>query len=222
LQIEDHHGGAVSSRLDARSRSREASCPIGPRRTTQHGSAVVETDSQTRCSDRASCNVLLRSTRRERLKAGLRVLHAPLRVDLLLILLGIGLAGFRPLRGAERLGLSIWRRLRPLSRRLMRFPAPLRPLALGALWGFLPCGLVYGASAVALMTSSAREGALFVTAFGLGTVPAVLGVGAFAAGIWGRLGRQNLRRVSALAVALCGVWTLVGPEFVRTVSHAHH
>jgi sulfite exporter TauE/SafE len=159
---------------------------------------------------------------------------ARLGVGVLLIALGIGLAGFRPLARVERLGISIWRRLQPLSQPVMRLPGPTRALALGALWGFLPCGMVYGASAVAAVTGSAGQGALFMTAFGLGTVPAVLGMGAFAAELWARLGRRNLRRVAAFAVVLCGVWTLVGPTLLATVpathpataqqagAHAHH
>jgi len=143
-------------------------------------------------------------------------------VGLLLIAFGIGLAGFRPLRRVERLGLSVWRRIQPLARHLKHLPGPTRALALGALWGFLPCGMVYGAAAVAALTGTAAQGALFMLAFGLGTVPAVLGVGAFASELFARLGRQNLRRASALAIALCGVWTLVGPELMRAAPHAHH
>ncbi len=47
---------------------------------------------------------------------------------------------------------------------------------IGLLNGLLPCGLVYVALAMAAATGSARGGAEFMTAFGLGTVPAMLGV----------------------------------------------
>jgi sulfite exporter TauE/SafE len=143
-------------------------------------------------------------------------------VGLLLIVFAIGIAGFRPLRGVERFGHAVWRRLQPLARPLARLPGPLRTLGLGALWGFIPCGMVYGASAVAAVTGSAAQGASFMAAFGLGTVPAVLSTGAFAAGLWTRLGRQNLQRVSALAIALCGAWVIVGPLVLRASEHAHH
>ena len=80
-------------------------------------------------------------------------------IGLLLIALGLGLAGFSAFRRLERFGLSLWRRLQPLSRRAMRLPGSLRSLALGALWGFLPCGMVYGALVAAAATATAGQGA---------------------------------------------------------------
>lgn len=143
-------------------------------------------------------------------------------LGLILIAFGAGLAGFPFLRGVERLGHGIWKRLQPMARPLMGLPTPLRTLGLGALWGFIPCGMVYGALAVASVTGSVANAAIFMAAFGLGTVPAVLSTGAVAAGFWKRIGRENLRRVSAIAVALCGVWVIVGPMLLKTSEHAHH
>ena len=143
-------------------------------------------------------------------------------VGLLLIALGLGLAGFRGFRRLEHLGLSLWRRVRPLTRRAARLPGSLRALALGALWGFLPCAMVYGALLAAAATASPGQGALFMLAFGLGTVPAVLAIGAFASGLWARLGHQNLRRGSAFAIVVCGVWTLLGSGALHSLGHAHH
>lgn len=76
----------------------------------------------------------------------------------------------------------------PLTAGLARLAGPLSsshdPLAryaLGIVLGFLPCGLLYGALAAAGGAASAREGALVMAAFGLGTVPALVAVG------WGGL-----------------------------------
>jgi sulfite exporter TauE/SafE len=44
-------------------------------------------------------------------------------------------------------------------------------------WGWLPCGLVYAALALAANTGDAGNSALTMLAFGLGTLPAVMGVG---------------------------------------------
>ena len=54
---------------------------------------------------------------------------------------------------------------------------PVDRYALGLLLGFLPCGLLYGALAAAAGTGSAPQGALAMAAFGLGTLPALVGVG---------------------------------------------
>jgi sulfite exporter TauE/SafE len=60
-------------------------------------------------------------------------------------------------------------------------PAILRPpylaaLLLGSLQGALPCALVYGAASRAVVAGSAASGALTMLVFGLGTVPAVVGL----------------------------------------------
>jgi len=143
-----------------------------------------------------------------------------LAAGLLLIAIGISLAGFGRLRGIERVGAAAWRRLAPLSKRLSGLPAPLRALGLGALWGFLPCGLVYGAAGVAAVTGTAASGAIFMTAFGVGTTPAVFSLGVFASGVFAGLDRWNLRKLSACAVVLCGVWTIAGPIFMSS-GHDH-
>ena len=84
----------------------------------------------------------------------------------------------------------------PLARPLARLAGPLAsarsPWArytLGVVLGFLPCGLLYGALAVAGGSGSARDGALAMAAFTLGTVPALVVVA------WGGvLFRRRLRK----------------------------
>ncbi|MEM7551981.1 MAG: sulfite exporter TauE/SafE family protein [Bacteroidota bacterium] len=49
-------------------------------------------------------------------------------------------------------------------------------LAAGLLNGLIPCGLVYMAIAVSISQTSHFEGALFMLSFGLGTLPAMIGV----------------------------------------------
>jgi sulfite exporter TauE/SafE len=124
----------------------------------------------------------------------------------LLVLMGIYLAGlWNGLRALERVGGTLFARVRPLAAGL---DGPLEPLALGAVWGLLPCGLVYGALAWTLAHASMVQGAMLMTAFGLGTLPAVL-IAGFASLPLGRALRQPLvrRGAGALLVAF-GLWTL--------------
>lgn len=95
------------------------------------------------------------------------------------------LLGFGPWAWLERFGVRFWRRvLAPLAARLAppgsqtRSVGWSRELALGALWGFLPCGLTWTASLGAATTGRAGGGGLLMLAFGLGTLPA-LGIGAW-------------------------------------------
>jgi len=98
-----------------------------------------------------------------------------------LILSGLYLAGAGRLLGRlEALGAPLWRRVQPAAVRLTQYRSPLAPLGAGMLWGLLPCALVYGALAVAVASGGAWRGALAMLAFGLGTLPWLLGAGAVA------------------------------------------
>lgn len=118
--------------------------------------------------------------------------------SLMLILVGLYLAG---LSGAatwlERLGAPLWRRLQPLAARLRA-----HSFAAGLVWGWLPCGLVYGALATAAAAGSPARGALAMAAFGLGTLPWLLGAGALA------LRLRAWRAVLGGLVLAFGVWGL--------------
>lgn len=88
-----------------------------------------------------------------------------------------------------------------------RLPRPIRALPLGALLGFLPCGLIYSMLAEAAASGSAVSGALVMFAFGAGTVPALLLV-AFFADIFSASLREKLVRVSGVLLATLGAITL--------------
>ena len=137
----------------------------------------------------------------------------------MLLAVGAHVGGWwRPLDALERLGARPWRRIEPLGRRLVPARSPAHALALGALWGWLPCGLVYGALALAFASGSALEGALRMLAFGLGTVPMLVLVGS-AAGWVGELAREpGLRRWAGACLVGLGVLTVAG----AFLSHAPH
>ncbi len=98
--------------------------------------------------------------------------------------LGLYLAGaWQRFAVVERVGLPLWRRVEPLARRLVPVRDASTALALGALWGWMPCGLVYAALGLALNAGSAGGGALAMVAFGLGTLPMLMTMGALAARI---------------------------------------
>ncbi len=69
------------------------------------------------------------------------------------------------------------RNLGARARPLFESPVGWRGYALGLALGFIPCGLVYGALAAAAASGGPLEGAFAMTAFALGTAPALVGVG---------------------------------------------
>lgn len=81
-------------------------------------------------------------------------------------------AGVAPTRvpAFERVAGAVARHVGPPSTGPRRF-------TLGVLWGWAPCGLVYAALPMALASGSPGAGALTMAAFGLGTLPALLGGG---------------------------------------------
>lgn len=95
-----------------------------------------------------------------------------------LIALGLYLSGlWHGVVALERFGYYVWQPLQPLTRRLLPIDSVGRALAAGALWGWIPCGMVYSVLAIALMSGSASRGALLLLAFGFGTLPNLLLLG---------------------------------------------
>jgi len=82
------------------------------------------------------------------------------------------------LQWLEKLGKTlIWQHLIKLNKYLMPIDSPLKALGYGALWGWLPCGLVYSALTWAMTSGTAINGALVMLAFALGTLPAMITLG---------------------------------------------
>ena len=117
--------------------------------------------------------------------------------NVLLVALGLYLAGFSNLVARlEGPGRHVWRHVQPLTRHLLPADRWWRALALGGLWGWLPCGLVYTILASAMLAGSPAGGAVVMLAFGLGTLPNLLLAGA----ALDRLRGQPALRVTAGAM----------------------
>ncbi|MBC3481114.1 sulfite exporter TauE/SafE family protein [Pseudomonas sp. SWRI77] len=138
----------------------------------------------------------------------LRVLAA-----LLLIAMGLYLAGWwSGLTQIEALGRGLWRHIQPVASRLLPVSSLPRALLLGALWGWLPCGLVYSTLLWAASQGNAGYSAALMLAFGLGTWPVLLATGLAAERVSSLLRRRSVRMAGGLLVILFGLWTLPGPH----------
>ena len=125
---------------------------------------------------------------------------------LFMLALGLYLGGWwAGLVRVERLGGHLWRRLEPLGRRLLPVASPPQAFALGLVWGWLPCGLVYSVLIWSLAAGSAREGAQLMLAFGLGTLPNLLLMGALAAQLGSFVRQPWPRRVAGGLVLAFGL-----------------
>lgn len=110
--------------------------------------------------------------------------------NVMLIAVGLHLTGATQVLGfLERLTAPLWRAVQPLLRMRNAYIP-------GLAWGFIPCGLVYGALAAAAFAGSAAGGAAAMLAYGLGTLPWLAGTG---------FALQWIRRPLARAIAGAGV-----------------
>ena len=127
----------------------------------------------------------------------------------LMILLGLYLAGVSAwITRVESVGRPLWRRVQPLMKRLIPVRSPAGALLVGALWGWLPCGLVYSASLPALASGSVAGGAAGMFAFALGPLPNLLAMGAFAEVLKTWLTRRWVRVVAGCSVIAVALWQL--------------
>jgi len=137
---------------------------------------------------------------------GLRALAA-----LCMLTVGLHLVGLPSfVKLLERAGSPLWRRVAPLARRLLPLRTPWHALAAGGLWAFMPCGLLYGALALAASAGAPALGAMTMAAFGLGTLPVMLAVGLVAGRVVGAFARTWVRRSAGAVVLAFGLWSTAG------------
>lgn len=111
-------------------------------------------------------------------------------------------------RGA---GQGVWRRIRPLTRRAADLPVPLRTVAIGAIWGLLPCGLVYSALALAAASGTPLGGALVMGVFGLTTLPAMEAMALGGSTLIGWLKRRATQRLAGAVLMAAALATAARP-----------
>lgn len=159
--------------------------------------------------------------------------HAPmvsmilrLVAGLLLVAMGLYIAGWWPgISMLEKAASPLWRKLQPMTKSLIPPANSGSALLLGGLWGWLPCGLVYSALAWSITAGSAPESALRMLSFGLGTLPAMLGLSFAANRLRHVLQHHMTRKLAGAMLLVFGCWTLVTPANMlgnNEKGHEHH
>lgn len=130
---------------------------------------------------------------------------------LCMLAVGLHLAGLPSVvTRLESLGAPLWKRLSPVSKHFLPLRTPLHAFALGGLWGLMPCGLLYGALALAASAESPSSGAQVMAAFGLATLPIMLTMSALAQGVARFMARLWVRRTAGAVVLAFGLWSTAG------------
>jgi len=140
--------------------------------------------------------------------------------SLVLMLMALQLLGRAAgVRRLEAFGQGLWRRVQPLTSALLPLRHGWQALLLGALWGFLPCGLIYSALLLASASASALQGALMMMVFGIATaVPvATSGIVAGRLSVLRRPLWRGLAAAASLIMAAYLAWQALMP-----MEHAGH
>jgi hypothetical protein len=132
-----------------------------------------------------------------------------------LMWIGLSTAGLLPpLSAVDRI-------LLPLSERVARLARPVAgrngaALAAGLAWGAMPCAMVYGALFTAMLTGSAAGGGAVMAAFGVGTLPGLIGAAAGFRALARAGTRRDLRLAAGLAIVVLGFLSVWVPHKAGT------
>jgi sulfite exporter TauE/SafE len=124
-------------------------------------------------------------------------------LGLIVIIMGLSLLGLLPFqRWIASTGLA--RIVGGWIKQLMGSSHPAAPVGLGLANGLLPCGPVYAMAVLAATSGNPLRGATVMLIFGLGTLPAMLGLG-FSTSLLSVKLRSNLYKVAAILVVFVGL-----------------
>jgi len=131
---------------------------------------------------------------------------------IMLILMGLYLTRWLNLLiFTEKAGAVFWRYIRPIGQGFLRPSSQLEAFLLGSVWGWLPCGLVYSALIYASAQGSASGAASTMVAFGLGTLPSMLGATMAGQKLNALLSNTLFRSLAGLTLIGFGCWNLYQP-----------
>jgi len=128
---------------------------------------------------------------------------------LFMLMMGLYISGWwMGLVKIEKMGAVLWKKIQPLAQTFLPVKNPLQAVALGLLWGWLPCGLVYSVLVWSVSAGSFQQGALLMLSFGLGTLPNLLAMGLFANQLKQFVQKQAVRSLAGGLVILFALWSL--------------
>lgn len=138
--------------------------------------------------------------------------HLFLRLLGAAVMLGAGLhlAGWFPdFKRMEAIGRPLWRKLEPVTRKLLPVKSLPQALAYGAVWGWMPCGLVYMALLYAASQAAVANPVLMMACFGLGTLPVMLATGLMIQPILKLARSQRFRQIAGVLICLMALVSVV-------------
>lgn len=142
-------------------------------------------------------------------------------LGLVLAFVGVTMLGAPFLNKLERFGMRFWQYLSPLRQKVFPLNTFPRALTAGLLWGFLPCGLVYGALLIAVVAHNPLSGAALMFVFGLGTVPMLVATHETVGWLRDKIGRFRLRQLNGAMLVLSGLAVVFMPIVMSNMHGGH-
>lgn len=155
----------------------------------------------------------------------MQLLHQPHMVQmrisgLFFILLGLYISQwFNGLSWLEAGGRYIWKKIEPFGRKYLPAQNYFSALKLGLVWGWLPCGLVYSALALAITQINPLYSAATMLVFGLGTLPTTLLIGHFAQNVKAIVQNRWIRLVLGVLLISYGISQMIGISPFMAMKH---
>ncbi len=108
----------------------------------------------------------------------------------------------------EKAGSGLWQWVRPAASRFLPVRNLMQALMLGALWGWLPCGLVYSTLIWASAAADWQSSAELMMAFGIGTLPTMLLTGVLAQQVKSVLQKRVTKNLFGSLIIFFGIYTI--------------
>jgi sulfite exporter TauE/SafE len=137
----------------------------------------------------------------------------------MLIAMGLYISGWwKGLMKMEKVGSHLWKHIQPIASKLLPIRNTPNALALGALWGWLPCGMVYSTLVWSASQGNPLQSGLLMASFGLGTLPAVFLTGLFARQLTSVIQSSITRNIAGTMMILFGLFAIPGPHQMWVMS----
>lgn len=135
-----------------------------------------------------------------------------------LMLIGLAMLGLPLFNQLEKLGMRFWQSLAPIRKKVFPIDSFGKALFAGLLWGFLPCGLVYGALMMAIAGNDIATGAALMFIFGLGTMPMLIATQKTVGMLQSSIKNFRLRQINGVIMMLSGLAVI----FIPMMMHHNH
>ena len=135
-----------------------------------------------------------------------------------LVLIGLAMLGLPLFNQLEKFGMRFWQSLAPIRKKVFPIDSFGKALFAGLLWGFLPCGLVYGALMMAIAGNNVATGAALMFVFGLGTMPMLIATQKTVGMLQSSIKHFRLRQINGVIMMLSGLAVI----FIPMMMHHNH